>query len=651
MDLFRHTTEMDNHTEGAVGYASWVCSVMNDESKMNTKSYKYAICEMSAITAASDALAKYTDRVRSDATAFNMYGLLVEKQKLHGLAVNAFGCATKLLEENRGPEEQLRMVRINYARALCGMGRGEEAVSQYLAAGKLESLSEYCGLGVAAYKCGKFDISREAYTTAAVLAETASEKSHALSALAMVSYKSGDIDATKTALFQCSQLSPPSPMGLKALCSLGLLQHDLPLAAAALQELHNMQDSSADLPYLTACMFILQGDADAARKHLAKCAHVSPDNAHLWRHLAVALLDGGHRYEASACCAAVARHLDPTSQDFGAWLAVFPVLAGWHSPSSLPQTAFHTAQKAFHVQPDNLTALSCLVNASLAQHLFNSAIGNVEKLGKFCQSFITKLMSTVEEKLTYMVGDKSRLQRLHLWCVKQFVVIQLSMGETEHARQFLQNAIWLYEGDEFLQCLLAFSNQNIPDLKPAAEKDGTCYAMQLLALVYLSHGMDKEEENSYRSWTQQARTREEKMITLVKMAHLVYLKLLKDKSYDKLTSTFKDMCDMALSLDNTCCAIYLMQAVLHLRSNNQRAARHCFEQVLCFRDSRHSVGFATQLASRHLLTIHVERQDEGRIQRLLADMDEDKGLVELLKQLKQMRPAAETVDHWDAVDN
>jgi len=39
------------------------------------------------------------------------------------------------------------------------------------------------------------------------------------------------------------------------------------------------------------------------------------------------------------------------------------------------------------------------------------------------------------------------------------------------------------------------------------------------------------------------------------------------------------------------------------------------------------------------------------LQRLLADMDEDKGLVELLKQLKQMRPAAEKVDHWDAVDN
>ena len=46
---------------------------------------------------------------------------------------------------------------------------------------------------------------------------------------------------------------------------------------------------------------------------------------------------------------------------------------------------------------------------------------------------------SVEEQLTYKVGDKSRLQCLHLWCVKQFVVIQLSVGETEHARQFLQN--------------------------------------------------------------------------------------------------------------------------------------------------------------------------------------------------------------------
>ena len=43
---------------------------------------------------------------------------------------------------------------------------------------------------------------------------------------------------------------------------------------------------------------------------------------------------------------------------------------------------------------DNLSALSGLVSASLAQHLLNSALGEDAKLGKFCQSFITKIMST-----------------------------------------------------------------------------------------------------------------------------------------------------------------------------------------------------------------------------------------------------------------
>ncbi|KAI0208166.1 Tetratricopeptide repeat protein 37 [Lamellibrachia satsuma] len=649
MDLFRHTAEMDNHTEGAVGYASWVCSVMNDESKMNTESYRYAICQMSAITAASDALAKYTDRVRTNATAFNMYGLLVEKQKLYRLAVNAFACATKLLEENRGPEDQLRAARINYARALCGLGKAEEAVIQYQAAGKLGSVSEYCGLGLAAYKSGQLDISQEAYTAAASLAETATEQSHILASLAMVLYKSGDVEATKTALFECSQLTPPSLWGLKALCSLGLLQQDLPLAAAALQELQKLPDSSADLPYLTACKFILQGDVNAARRHLAKCTHVNPDNARLWRHLAAILLNNDPRYEASACCAAVARHLDPTSQELTAWLSLSPVTAGWHSQTSSYHSAFHTAQKVFHTHPDSLPSVSSLVSASLAQHLFNSALGNGEILGKFCQSIITKLMSTVEEQLTYMVGDKSHLQSLHLWCVKQFVIIQLSVGETEHARQFLQNAVWLYEGDAFLQCLLAFSDKNMPELKTAAAKDGTGYTLQLLALLYLSCGLQKDMENSYRSCIQQARTREENMILLVKLTHMAYEQLL-DESCDKLTKTFKDLCDMALKLDSTCCAIYLMQAVLHLRNDNQRTARHCFEQVLYFRHSRHSLGFATRMASRHLLKIHLDRQDDARVQRLLADVSDDKDLLDLHCQLKKTQPTPEKIDHWDAVD-
>ena len=51
----------------------------------------------------------------------------------------------------------------------------------------------------------------------------------------------------------------------------------------------------------------------------------------------------------------------------------------------------------------------------------------------------------------------------------------------------------------------------------------------------------------------------------------MYLVFQKDTANDKWTSTFKESCDMALTLDSTCCAIYLMQAILHLRNNNQRS--------------------------------------------------------------------------------
>ena len=46
-------------------------------------------------------------------------------------------------------------------------------------------------------------------------------------------------------------------------------------------------------------------------------------------------------------------------------------------------------------------------------------------------------------------------------------------------------AIWLYEGDAFLQCLLAFSDKNMPELKTAAEKDGTGYTLQVCVPVYI----------------------------------------------------------------------------------------------------------------------------------------------------------------------
>ena len=46
--------------EGALGYGHWVCSLLLDSEKHVSEIFQYAIHQMSAIPAASDALARYT---------------------------------------------------------------------------------------------------------------------------------------------------------------------------------------------------------------------------------------------------------------------------------------------------------------------------------------------------------------------------------------------------------------------------------------------------------------------------------------------------------------------------------------------------------------------------------------------------------------
>lgn len=99
MDLFRHTTELSPHVcifksteylplsssnfyelykitsstkswclplqvEGSMGYAHWVCTLLKDKAKHSTEMYRYAIHQMAAIPAASDALARYLGKNR-----------------------------------------------------------------------------------------------------------------------------------------------------------------------------------------------------------------------------------------------------------------------------------------------------------------------------------------------------------------------------------------------------------------------------------------------------------------------------------------------------------------------------------------------------------------------------------------------------------
>lgn len=50
-------------TEGALGYAYWVCTTLQDKSNRETELYQYNILQMNAIPAAQVVLNKYVGKV------------------------------------------------------------------------------------------------------------------------------------------------------------------------------------------------------------------------------------------------------------------------------------------------------------------------------------------------------------------------------------------------------------------------------------------------------------------------------------------------------------------------------------------------------------------------------------------------------------
>lgn len=60
MQLLTQVVFSIQKTEGAKGYAHWVCSTLQDQTNRNSELYKYNILQMNAIPAAQISLTKYT---------------------------------------------------------------------------------------------------------------------------------------------------------------------------------------------------------------------------------------------------------------------------------------------------------------------------------------------------------------------------------------------------------------------------------------------------------------------------------------------------------------------------------------------------------------------------------------------------------------
>ncbi|XP_021379584.1 tetratricopeptide repeat protein 37-like [Mizuhopecten yessoensis] len=427
MDLFRHTTGMANHVEGATGYASWVCTMMKDKNKHNTELFRYSIKQMAAIPAASDALAKYIDLEKNNPTAYNMYGLLLEHQGLYKMAVGSLQSALELCDHNSPYTQE---IRINYARILCKDQQYQEAVVQYDLVTDLITLEDTSNKGLALYMAGRYSESVKVYTAALDLAETEEEQSHVSVAIGMVHYGAGDLDTTKTVLFQSYQMTPPSRIGLLALCALGILQTDMTLTLAVLQELlaGTGSSSQSDVAHLMATAnAVLEGNPSAAKNFIQQCIHKHPDQVDLWRLLGSVLITHCHDTTAvtgAATCAQKVHTLNPTLPGIMK-LVTSAQLAGGHHSRTNRKGVLSSAQRAVHLNPDQMGNWCNLTAAVHSHTVFHG--DKTDKLTELILLYLNWISSTFTDTPNILTS----------WCKRQRVVSLVEAGRVDEAQQLL----------------------------------------------------------------------------------------------------------------------------------------------------------------------------------------------------------------------
>lgn len=417
MDLFRHTTELSPHVEGSLGYAHWVCTLLQDKAKHSTEMYRYAIHQMSAIPAASDALARYLDLVKNNPCAYNMYGLLMEQQGLYRSAKEAFIRSINLLEPS---DILLNHIKLNLARVLCKLGDYSGAVTLYTKFGELDSLQDLCHMGLAFYKSQQYTESYQAYDKALEVSTNDTDSSQIHAALGMLAYKFGDMDGAKSSLFQSSQLQPASRHGLEALCALGLKSRDVTLTQAVLQELVGTEMDNSGIYFTVLQYGLLEENWELAKSFLEKCLHCFPDKYTLWRLLSRLQLrhHHGNKPSTAAVCMQAAMSLEPKCQDLMTEVAMGQLLDGKHVSKDTKNNALLSAQRAVLINPGKLGNWCSLVSSVHCQSELEAESKRVQGLHKIEVRYLTWLMSA--EELS---------QDLRSWCLKQLATTQLLSGE------------------------------------------------------------------------------------------------------------------------------------------------------------------------------------------------------------------------------
>uniref|UniRef100_A0A8C0AMS3 Tetratricopeptide repeat domain 37 n=1 Tax=Buteo japonicus TaxID=224669 RepID=A0A8C0AMS3_9AVES len=567
MDLFRHTTELSMHTEGAKGYAHWVCSTLQDKSNRNTELYLYNIVQMNAIPAAQVVLNKYTERNPDDASAFTMLGYLNEYLHLKRQATDAYESA---------------------------LGQCDKAIEVY-ASIPLTEFDGIVGIALAYFKKGLLQESIKAYEKALSVAESEQDKAHILTALAIIEYKQNRVHTAETLLFKCS-LKEPSTESLKALCTLGLVKQDATLATAALKELlkHEKRDDSIyERCLIASAVYALQGRNVAVQREVSKAVHRNPDNPALWSLLSrLVPLYASQKAKGGAVAGNIAQVLDVNhGKEVLLNIAVNQLAAGCHMLEDEKNNPLKNIQKAIRLCPDNPSAWAVLMAACHAENTV-VCLNNTQPRLTDLEMILVATVSAKKNNLPH-----NYIQTVEDWCLCQAITSLEETGKLSEAEALCTKGLKsrpehpaLFLLLRQVQCKqLLQSHKELPDnileelRKTVMASSTSVAAWQWLAKVYQSQRMMVGAEMCYRKSLQLASQQGSwngKLSSLLRLAMLALEICMANVSNEHWPSLVQEATTEALKL-SSCPLAALLQALLQYnRKMGARETRRMLERVV-----------------------------------------------------------------------
>uniref|UniRef100_A0A182T2C3 Uncharacterized protein n=1 Tax=Anopheles maculatus TaxID=74869 RepID=A0A182T2C3_9DIPT len=358
------------HRETALGYAHWVCSIVDQDNYAENDRYRFAIDAMAALPVAHNCIVWHCADLaeRSSTIALCFLGNLSNRLGLWRTASEAYRRAADIATT---PEAKDRIL-CDLGHCLMKQQRYEEAVQCYESMVGVPSYRALVGRAQAYFHAAQYEQSYAEYEQCLHhLAETDEQKAYVLIAMSAMVYAFHGQDAAKTVLFQCIAQPQPPIEALFSACALGLLHKDAMLTELAIKELRKYEDDPMHNHHVVYFVSEFYWQTKQPRKcytYLLSQIHRHPYRPKLWQQLAIALLtryrtkENNLRLACSVAQGAVILDLNDRkrttrAKDASRWLAVA-------SEAIRPLDAKMgrvLAQKALHADPTNRVAWGAFV--------------------------------------------------------------------------------------------------------------------------------------------------------------------------------------------------------------------------------------------------------------------------------------------------